>query len=170
MTVDVPKEKPPSRRDALKMFGALGIGAVACAATAGGAAVATGFFDKLSGVSQVDLLAADAWAFSDGVLSIELNRVPALAETASAVRVEDEALPERVLVIHAHDGDFYAYRNACSHGGRRVDLQDDGTLKCTSFGESRYEADGAVISGPAPEPLTTYPIAHEGGVVRVTIA
>lgn len=169
MSVEVPAEKPPSRRDALKVFGALGIGAVACAATAGGVGLATGFFDKLAGVTDVELLAADAWTFQDGTLAIHLNHT-SLQQTATAARVEDETLPARVLVIHAQDGGFYAYRNECTHGGRRVEPTDDGTTLCTSFSGSRYERDGTVVGGPAPSPLTTYPAEHDGETLRVTLA
>ena len=111
----------------------------------------------------------DFWSFNDGKIILDLNQTPALEIPGGAVRLEG-GLPEKVLVVHGEDGQYKAFENKCSHGGRCVDpVPGTKTVQCCSFGTSTYNLDGSVISGPAPEPLKTYPLAVANGKLVIEI-
>jgi len=70
----------------------------------------------------------------------------------------------RVLLVQ-HDDRVWALSAACSHLGCTVAPGPDGrSLDCPCHG-SRYALDGAVLHGPADQPLTELPVepAVDGG-------
>lgn len=112
----------------------------------------------------------ECWTYSEGLLTIDLSRVPELTQPAGAIRLEDNKLPERVLIVHGDDGRYYAFKNRCQHMGRRLDpAPDTETVQCCSISRSTYEYDGKVISGPAKEPLTIYPVDIDNGKLFVNL-
>ena len=126
---------------------------------------------RLRGVTHTPLLDnPDAWTFSDGTLTLALADIADLAEPGSAVRLEDDAVPKNLLIVHGADGNFYVFVNECTHAGRKIDLNDAGELECTSISSSIFRYDGSVDSGPAEDALTTYAVALEGDQLSVTLA
>lgn len=170
MTDQKPK-RGLSRRAFLRLGGCAGI--VAVSGAVGGVVLdrETDFFDRLRGVTHTPLLKnKDAWDYTGGTLTLTLDQIPELAEPGSAVRLEDGAVPKDLLIVHGVDGNFYVYFNECTHGQRKIDLDDDGRLRCTSVSSSVFNYDGSVKSGPAEDDLTTYAVALEGDTLMVTLA
>ena len=111
------------------------------------------------------------WTYADGRIIVDLTRAPELSERSGAVRLESPALPEHVLVFMGEDGRYHACRNACAHGGRRLDpVPNTFTLQCCSVGKSTYDYDGELLSGPAHGCVHPYPVRRDGGTLVVDLA
>ena len=142
----------PSRRDVLR-----GGVAFAAAMTCGGC----GLFRSLS---EPDVV------LPAGTATIRLQGADhaALSSPGGVVRVvvgEDT----RILLVRGGDGGLQALSMSCTHFGS--DLGYDGgasELACPSHG-SRFSLDGAVIEGPADEPLERWNVSEEGGVILVDL-
>jgi len=102
------------------------------------------------------------WTLEKSQVVVDLSRVPELAEPDSAIRLELPTFPNRVLVIHTFSGKYYAFRNRCSHGKRRMDLIP-GTeqVQCCSLGKSIFSKEGKMVSGAAKKPVHAYHVKHE---------
>ena len=111
------------------------------------------------------------WSFSDNRISVDLRRTGESLVRGGALRLEGKGLLGRVLLVHGLDGKYYALKNQCTHvGKRRIDplVEQDG-LKCCSVMGSVFTYDGKVVSGPAREPLTTYPVVAEADRLVITL-
>lgn len=97
---------------------------------------------------------------------------PSLAVPASTVR------PEGVFVAHPRDqrpifltrsgdGTFTAVHARCTHRGCQPDIVA-GRLVCPCHG-SEFAADGAVLEGPAGEPLLRYEVTENDGTVLIHV-
>ena len=130
------------------------------------------FFKMLFGICDTTPPADEGcWNFSDGKIEIQLDRAPELEDKGGAVRLEGNGSPERVLVIHGRDGQFRAYKNRCTHGGRRIDIYDETKLlRCCSISKSTFDYEGNVVSGAAKKPLTQYRVERENGTLTVFMA
>ncbi len=110
------------------------------------------------------------WSYADGQVVVDLSRAPELEPESGALRIEGPNLPKRVLVIHGEDGAYYAFCNKCKHGGRRLDpASDPGALQCCSVGQSKYNLDGEVLSGPAKGTLIRFPLECVEGKLIISI-
>ena len=147
--------KAISRRDFLKLTGLAG-GAFILTACAGEGELS--FIDRLKGEPLTELPQIDgAWALDGETLTLDLTKLPELDSLGGAVRIEGEVLTDPILVVLGEDGNYYAFKNACTHGGRMIDpLAGTMTLECCSASKSTYDYDGNVLSGPAEGPLTSY--------------
>ena len=112
------------------------------------------------------------WTFSDGKIVIDIKLAPELRKPSGALRLEGKGLPRRLLVVHGEDGTFLVFHNRCTHlGHRRVDpVPGTRTVQCCSVNKSTYTYEGLKIRGPAPKPLTTYPVTLEGDTLVVRLA
>lgn len=111
-----------------------------------------------------------SWRVLDGDILVELARVPELDIPGGAIRLEDRRLPERVLVVRGENGRFHAFRNRCTHMGRRIDpLPGTDWIRCCSVSKSTFAPDGKVISGPAPHRLATFETRVEGGQLVIEV-
>ncbi|MBW1807594.1 MAG: Rieske 2Fe-2S domain-containing protein [Deltaproteobacteria bacterium] len=110
-----------------------------------------GFFKRLLGICQTrEPSDAGCWMFVKSEISVDLARTPELSLKGSSIRLEGRSLPTRVLVVHGHDGEFYAFVNKCTHAGRRLDpLADPGKIQCCSIGKSTFDYTGKKLSGTA---------------------
>lgn len=129
------------------------------------------FFQRIMG-KCVTSLPGDAacWRYAEGVLTLDLERAPELARPASALRLEGETLPKRVLVVHGDDGTFHAFCNQCTHGGRRLDpVPETGTVQCCSVGKSTYGYDGKIIAGSAKKDIRVFPLRKEDGKLFIEL-
>lgn len=129
------------------------------------------FGDRLLGVPQTHLPQIDgAWTYADGTLTLDLAKLPELEMLGGAVRIEGDVLSEPILVVLGEDGNYYAFENACTHAGRMIDpLAGTMTLECSSVSSSTFDYQGNVLSGPAKEPLTSFPLVVEGDQLQVTL-
>jgi Rieske Fe-S protein len=151
-----------NRRDFLKITGALG-GTFLLSSC--------GLVDRMRGKPETQLpLVEGAWSYRDGTLIIDLDRLPELEELGGAVRIEGEVLPEPILVVLGEDGNYYSFKNVCTHSGRMLDpIAGTMTLQCCSVSRSTFDYSGKVLSGPAEEPLTSYPLVVDGDDLLITI-
>jgi cytochrome b6-f complex iron-sulfur subunit len=75
----------------------------------------------------------------------------------------------RFYLVRLQDGGFLAISSTCSHLNCTVPWNEkDRTFPCPCHA-SVFNMEGDVLRPPAPRPLDLYPIAIEGGVVRVDI-
>ncbi|MCK4535525.1 MAG: Rieske (2Fe-2S) protein [Desulfuromonadales bacterium] len=71
------------------------------------------------------------------------------------------------VVLQPSPGKFVALSAVCTHLGCVVQWQEDqGQFLCPCHG-GRFSEDGAVVSGPPPEPLETLPVVLEGDQILV---
>ena len=146
-----------SRGDFLKLTGLTG-GAFILTACAGNGELS--FIDRLKGDPLTELPQIEgSWTLDGDTLKLDLAKLPELDSLGGAVRIEGEILTDPILVFLGEDGNYYAFKNACTHGGRMIDpVAGTMTLQCCSASKSTYDYDGTVISGPAEGPLTSYPL------------
>ena len=109
--------------------------------------------DPLTELPQID----GAWTRDGDTLTLDLTKLPELDSLGGAVRIEGEAITDPILVVLGEDGNYYAFKNACTHGERMIDpVAGTMTLECCSASKSTYDYAGKVLSGPAEGPLTSY--------------
>ncbi len=130
-----------------------------------------GLLQRLLGICTTPLPAdAGCWRIAGGRLVIDLARAAELAAGEGALRFEGGGLPCRVLVVHAADGSYHAFRNRCTHGGRRLDLAvGEPALRCCSVGQSTFTLDGGHRSGPARGDLGVLPITASATELQVEL-
>ena len=98
----------------------------------------------------------------------QLSKFPALQTRGSALQVCLPAFGGPLLVIAMPDGTYSAVNPTCTHQGCLVDYQPaDNQLHCPCHG-SAYQADGALINGPATQPLKKYSASSDGTAVTVS--
>ena len=122
-----------------------------------------GLFKRIFGICETRPPANEGcWKHSKGEIEITLDMAPELSEPGSAVRLERRGLPDRILVIKGDDGNFRAFKNRCTHMGRRIDpVEGSSSLKCCSVSGSLYDNSGKKLLGPAKKPLTPYKVRQE---------
>lgn len=113
----------------------------------------------------------DCWSYSQGILHIDLEKAPELQAREGAMRLEGGNLPLRVLVFCDKEGSYHALHNRCSHmGHRRLDpWPENATVHCCSVSKSAFDLKGNNISGPAPEPIRTFPVTPEEGRLSIRL-
>ena len=130
------------------------------------------FFQRLLGISATTKpKTEDSWNYADGKLMIDLSKASELKTPGGALRFEGKNLPKRVLVVCSEEGEYSAFHNRCTHiGHRRLDpVPGTGTVQCCSVNKSTYDSDGNKIFGPAPHPVTRYPVQQNQEELIVTI-
>jgi nitrite reductase/ring-hydroxylating ferredoxin subunit len=109
--------------------------------------------------------------FAADSITIDLGRAPELAAEGGAMRLESESLPDRIIVVHGIDDQYYAYGNHCACGGFRIDpVPGERKIRCCTLAQSTFDYEGNRLSGSAKDPLTTYPVTCEGPTVRIDLA
>jgi nitrite reductase/ring-hydroxylating ferredoxin subunit len=102
---------------------------------------------------------------------VDLARAPELGPPGGALRLEDPVLPDRLLLVHGHDGEYRCFANHCACSGFRVDpVPGQDAIQCCTLGGSRYDAAGERTAGPAKHALVRYPVTVTGDALRVDLA
>jgi thiosulfate dehydrogenase [quinone] large subunit len=96
-----------------------------------------------------------------------------LAKTADvpvggARKVTVESVDEPAWVLQLDRGDFTAYSAICPHQGCTVEFVSPADGFACPCHQSRFDAQGQRISGPAPKGLTSIPVTVQGADVRTT--
>lgn len=161
-----------TRREFLMLTGATG--AAMHLASCQGKDVAAenrGFMDRVAGRPITDLpQIEDAWSYEDSTLTLDLAKLPELEDLGGAVRIEGEALPDPIFAMLGEDEAYYAFKNACTHFGRKIDhLAGKMTLECCSINRSTFDYAGSILSGPAKEPLTSYALTHDDEKLAIAL-
>lgn len=76
-------------------------------------------------------------------------------------------LPDGVVVTQPVAGTFVAFSSTCPHRGCTVRAVAAGTINCFCHGSRFRITDGAVVGGPAQEPLRRLAVAVVGEEIRV---
>ncbi len=118
------------------------------------------FFQRIFGISATQKPENDdCWSYAGEKLTIDLKKAPELKKQGGALRFEGKNLPFRVLVVYGEDSKYLAYRNRCSHFGRRLDpVPGTATVQCCSVNKSTYDSEGTKIFGPVSKPVAVYPV------------
>jgi Rieske Fe-S protein len=70
-----------------------------------------------------------------------------------------------VVVTRPVEGEVVAFSTLCPHRGCQVRAVAAGTINCFCHGSRFRIGDGAVVGGPATQPLTPVPVAVVDGMV-----
>lgn len=129
------------------------------------------FFQRLFGICKtIQPLDPNSWGLEKNQIVIDLDKMPELLVPDSAVRLELDTFPNRVLIIYTNNKEFYAFRNKCTHGKSRMDLiPGTNRVQCCSIGKSIFGKSGKIISGSAKTPIVTYSVKHEDDKLIITI-
>jgi Rieske Fe-S protein len=99
---------------------------------------------------------------SGGNASSARGSIPAADVPVGQARVVDVG-GQRVVVAQPADGEYTAFSARCTHQGTPVQAGEGLVLTCPSHGSSfDAGAGGAVVTGPATEPLPGVPVRREG--------
>ncbi len=126
------------------------------------------FFQRIFGISATACAAEGSWTLDGKNLKIDPGKLPGLSSPGTGVRIEGKGLPERILLIHGTDGEFHAFRNRCTHGGRRLDSSGDG-VQCCSVGKSFFDINGTIMSGSAKKNLKKFKIRRENNYIIIEL-
>ena len=131
-----------------------------------------GFFQRLLGKPATnEPTDSECWTYAHNCVTVQLKRLPELTEKGSGVRLEGKDCPERLLLIRGDDGEYYAFRNRCTHGGRRLDpVPGAETVQCCSVGKTTFDYEGHRLLGSGKEDLPFYPIQVQNDTIIITIA
>ena len=112
----------------------------------------------------------DCWKYLNNTVEIDLSKTPELHEKDSAIRLEGNGLPNRILVVRNGDDQYHAFENRCTHYGRRLDpLPGQPMLQCCSIGKSTFNFSGSNISGPGKGNIQSYPVEKSGEMLLVRL-
>jgi cytochrome b6-f complex iron-sulfur subunit len=104
-----------------------------------------------------------------GVMQLPKEAGAKLLAPGSTLRVTTPDGSSRVFLVRGKDGVLVALSMACTHWGSDVDyLKDKNQFECPSHG-SRFGLDGAVLEGPAGDPLTRYAVTEGPQGISVTL-
>jgi nitrite reductase/ring-hydroxylating ferredoxin subunit len=129
------------------------------------------FFKRIFGICETKRPVDDTcWSLEESKISVDLSRASELRSAGGAFRLEGKGLPDRFLVLADGDGGYRAYRNRCTHAGRRLDpLGDSGEIRCCSVSKSSFDPDGNVRSGPAKGPLKSCRVIVAGDSLSIEL-
>ncbi|HOP31072.1 MAG TPA: Rieske 2Fe-2S domain-containing protein [Spirochaetota bacterium] len=126
------------------------------------------FFQRILGISATGIAAEGSWTLEGKSVRVDPGKLPELSVSGKGVRIEGKELPERILLLHGADGEFHAFRNRCTHGGRRLDPSGDG-VQCCSVGKSFFDLNGSVISGSAKKNIKKYNTRRENSYIIIEL-
>jgi len=72
-----------------------------------------------------------------------------------------------LVVTQPVAGEFKAFSSVCPHVGCLLDKVANGTIDCPCHGSTFRISDGAVVTGPATQPLTPVPVTVAGGMITL---
>ena len=129
-----------------------------------------GIFKRIFGICSTKPPAdPDCWSYDDGRLVVDLARATELNDPGGAIRLEGSRLPQRVLIVHGTDGQWYALPNRCSHiGHRRLDpVPGENVVQCCSVGKSVFDYQGNRLSGSAQQSIQPFEVEIENEKLTV---
>jgi Rieske Fe-S protein len=103
----------------------------------------------------------------NGVVRLSLADHPDLARPRGSIRILPTGERDPLYVLALGDNQFAAVSPVCTHRGCTVELQDE-HLVCPCHG-STYDRSGAVLRGPAEQPLRRFRVRMESGVIEIIL-
>ncbi len=130
-----------------------------------------GIFKRLFGICDTQVPTNEGcWRYEDGAITVDLQRVPELASNGGAIRLEGKNAPVRVLLLRGEDNELHAFKNRCTHGGRRLDpLSGEGNVQCCSVGKSTFNYSGQLQGGSAKNDITVYSVEVQDNTAVIHI-
>lgn len=131
-----------------------------------------GILRKILGISETKKPKdPGCWTYSGRIVKIDLNRAVELSKPNSAIRIEGKGFAERILVIRDQAGRYHAYKNRCTHMGRRIDpVPETFKVRCCSVMGSLFNEKGEIVSGPGKKNLVKYESVTDGATLTVITA
>jgi Rieske Fe-S protein len=115
-----------------------------------------------------DKPSASSSSSAPGAQSSAAENSPAAAETVLAkttdVPVGSGVIVDEVVITQPTAGVFKGFSSVCPHRGCNVSEVTEGNIVCPCHG-SRFDLEGAVVTGPATEPLASKPISVKGDAI-----
>ena len=101
----------------------------------------------------------------DGAVAVGRSRIP-LLKAAGIGRSKET----RITLANVA-GTFYAIDDTCTHSGCSLGdgKLDASTLQCACHGSRFDVTTGAVVRGPAEDPVRSYPVHVDNGEVQVDL-
>ena len=105
-----------------------------------------------------------------GEVSLALADYPDLQKAHGVLPVRPDGQGKPIMIVRGEGEQFTALSLKCTHLGCTVGWNDEARrFECPCHG-SRFQADGAVLKGPAKRPLTGYPVRFDGTTLHFTVA
>lgn len=117
-------------------------------------------------------VASDVYAIQpDGSISLELANVPSLEVVGGAATIEDDRLPNSIIIVRPSGDQYVAASSHCTHRQKALVYDHESQVfRCSAIGKSEFGLDGAVLSGPASNPLRIYATDIGSGILVIRIA
>ena len=116
---------------------------------------------------------ADGVRIQPGLVTIDLDRTPALRRTGGAVKIVDSARKLQVIVARTATNAFVALDQKCTHGGGALTyVHKHKHLYCTCWGHAKFALDGSVLRWPnkqTPRPLRAHAVERTGSLLEVRV-
>ena len=114
-----------------------------------------------------------ASASQPGLVTIDLDRTPALSRAGSAVKVLDPARKLRIIVARPGKDASVALDQKCTHGGGSLTyVHRHKHLYCTCWGHAKFALDGSVLRWPnsrTPVPLRAHAVERKGNLLEIRV-
>ncbi|MEX2090055.1 MAG: Rieske 2Fe-2S domain-containing protein [Bacteroidota bacterium] len=104
---------------------------------------------------------------SEGKVILDPLQYPELALEGGAIEVEVPSHHESVLIVRIGEGSYAAVSPVCTHLGCTV-RKEPSFFRCPCHG-STYTLEGAVVRGPAEEPLERYPVQFINNLLTIQL-
>jgi nitrite reductase/ring-hydroxylating ferredoxin subunit len=100
----------------------------------------------------------------------QLTTVTSVDELADRELAAFPVTGKRIAIAKVHDA-FYAFGDTCTHQGCSLaqGKLDGTTVTCPCHGSEFDVTTGEVLRGPAGEPVGSYPVRIEDGLLRVEV-
>ena len=92
--------------------------------------------------------------------------ITVFGERNSAV-IRTSQVADQIWITRLPDGSHRALALKCTHKGGPLSLQGD-AMQC-AWHDSRFDLEGKPVGGPAKSGLKSYPVAVEGGVMKIDL-
>jgi Rieske Fe-S protein len=91
-----------------------------------------------------------------------------LTTVGGTLALDSDAVdPTGLLLVRTSQTAVAAFSRKCTHMGCTVGAFEGGIASCPCHG-SQYDTTGAVVKGPAPKSLPSYPATLSGNTVTIT--
>ena len=105
------------------------------------------------------------------ILDLSKNTTLKIHGSSIKLSVIDNKVITKIMVICSDQGIYKAAPNKCTHGGMELEYKSaKKIIRCVSFGKSEFDLTGKVLKGPAPAPLTIYPVSVKSDKLFITLA
>ncbi len=98
---------------------------------------------------------------------LTLAELTKLSEPEGFVKVYAAGFAHPIVVFNHSSGEVFAISTTCTHRGCEV-RKTKNRFECPCHG-SQYDLSGRVLRGPAPEPLTRFPVEKKGEVLEIDL-